>query len=252
MLKTNYLFTYIIPFRYKDAQGFNNLKRVIDWVTGFTGVEAIVVEQDTSSKIQNSNIRCRHIFCKSEYPFNMSLAYNVGAKYSVTDKIVFGTARHMMDPDKLLTSLNDMDIFSYDFIKPYREVVDLLQQEVGFQAANWKTINRQPRYESKFSGITIWKKQVVLNMQGWPEDFIGGMEDLAMEKIANRMNVIQQHCEGSSYVLHQSRPEDFFPQLMQRNSQILQDISTMDNNSFNEYLKFSSHKMGYKSRYDVI
>ena len=53
-------FTYIIPFRYKPDR-IIPLKRVIDWLSGFQGVDVIVVEQDKHSKIKNLNLSHENI-----------------------------------------------------------------------------------------------------------------------------------------------------------------------------------------------
>ena len=60
-------FTYIIGYRH-STERLNNLKRVLDWISRYQGIELIVVEQDTHSKISHLNLRCKHIFLKSKMP----------------------------------------------------------------------------------------------------------------------------------------------------------------------------------------
>ena len=54
-------FTFIIGYRHRIDR-FNNLKRTLDWINGFAGVDVILVEQDTHSKISHLNLKARHIF----------------------------------------------------------------------------------------------------------------------------------------------------------------------------------------------
>ena len=77
----NYNFTYIISYRH-STERFNNLKRTLEWVNAFSGGEIILVEQDKNSKLQDTKLPCRHIFLKSNMPFNKSWGFNVGLKYA--------------------------------------------------------------------------------------------------------------------------------------------------------------------------
>ena len=88
-MNSNYSFTYIIGYRH-NPERLNNLRRVLDWINGFGGVEVIIVEQDTHSKISHLNLKARHIFTKSNMPYNRSWAFNVAIKYSTSNILVFG------------------------------------------------------------------------------------------------------------------------------------------------------------------
>ena len=77
-----------------------NLKKMIDWALGFQGIEIIVVEQDKKEKLMaNTLLGVKHIFTKSELPFNRSWAFNVGLKWASTNAIVFSDADLIMDPN---------------------------------------------------------------------------------------------------------------------------------------------------------
>jgi hypothetical protein len=251
MFKTNYLFTYIIPFRYRDSQNLNNLKRVIDWVSGFVGVETIVVEQDVTSKLRHSNIRAKHIFCKSTLPMNYALAYNVGLRYSTTEKVCFGNNRLMINPQSLLDGLAMVEK-DFSMVKCYDSIIDLQREEFGHSPDQWSSINRPGRTDSLFSGITVFNKEKLLNIVGWAEDFIGNMEDSAMEVIFKRKNMDSKIVPGKAYCLWDPKGDDYHSFLLTRNSQILSELKAMDDNKFNEYLRASSYKMGQKSKYDMI
>jgi hypothetical protein len=64
MIPNNTL-TFIIGYRH-SIDRLNNLKRTIDWINGFQGVQVLLIEQDTHSKISHLNLRCEHIFIKSK------------------------------------------------------------------------------------------------------------------------------------------------------------------------------------------
>ena len=81
---SNFSFTFIIAYRH-SIERLQNLRRVLDWINGFRGVEVILIEQDKHSKISHLNLKAKHIFTKSNLPFNKSLAFNVGLKYSTSN-----------------------------------------------------------------------------------------------------------------------------------------------------------------------
>ena len=72
-------FTYIIGYRHSPDR-LNNLRRVLDWINGFANVEVILVEQDKHSKISHLSLKCKHIFIKTDKPYNKYWGYNVGLK----------------------------------------------------------------------------------------------------------------------------------------------------------------------------
>jgi hypothetical protein len=84
----SHLFTFIIAYKHRNDR-IHNLRRVLDWVSGFGGVEIIIVEQDDAPRLPSFTIKgIKHIFTKSEMPFNKAWAFNVGLKYATTETIV--------------------------------------------------------------------------------------------------------------------------------------------------------------------
>jgi hypothetical protein len=75
----NYAFTYVIGYRHRIDR-LQNLRRVLDWINGFSGAEVIIVEQDKHSKISHLNLKAKHIFIKSNLPYNRSWSFNVALK----------------------------------------------------------------------------------------------------------------------------------------------------------------------------
>ena len=101
-------FTYIIPFRFSPDR-IISLRRVIDWLSGFQGIDVLIVEQDTHSKISHLNMRARHLFIESSLPFNKSWAFNVALKRCTSPIVVCADADFIMDPNDLIQSLNAID-----------------------------------------------------------------------------------------------------------------------------------------------
>ena len=88
-----------------------NLRKVLEWMSGFQGVEIIVVEQDRNTKIDHLNLPGKHIFMYNDGPFIKSLAYNVGLKHSTGQVVVFGDADVIMNPNELIESLNQTQFY---------------------------------------------------------------------------------------------------------------------------------------------
>ena len=124
-MSSNYLFTYVIGYRH-NLERLQNLRRVLDWINGFGGVEVLLIEQDTHSKIKHLNLKAKHIFTKSDMPYNRSWAFNVAMKWANSNIIVFGDSDLIMEPNQFIAGLNAIN--NYEMVSPYHSVVDLTQQ----------------------------------------------------------------------------------------------------------------------------
>lgn len=179
-------FTFIIGYRHRIDR-FNNLKRTLDWINGFAGVDVILVEQDTHSKISHLNLKARHIFLKSDKPYNRSWAFNVGTKFSKSNVIVFSDSDLIMEPNQFIEGLKSIEKF--EMVSPYTSVLDLQPNEAHLSLPKLKTINRPGRGETDnqainiCGGMSIFRKDAIQRIGGWCEDFWswGGEDDyLAM------------------------------------------------------------------------
>ena len=94
----NPIFTYIIPFR-SSPDSIIPLRKSLDWINGFHGVEVIIVEQDKTPKLSELSLKAKVIFTKSDLPFNKSWAMNVGLSLASSEFVVFGDADFIMDPN---------------------------------------------------------------------------------------------------------------------------------------------------------
>ena len=115
-------FSYVIPFRYR-VDRIIPLRRVIDWLSGFQGIEILLIEQDKHSKISHLNLRVNHHFIKNEGPFNKGWAFNYAIKRALSNFIIFGDADFIMNPNDLIQSLKTLE--SCDCVIPTSNIINL-------------------------------------------------------------------------------------------------------------------------------
>lgn len=245
-------FTYVIGYRH-DLQRLQNLRRVLDWINGFKGVEVLLIEQDTHSKIFHLNLRAKHIFIKSKEPYNRSWAFNVALKRANSDIIVFGDSDLVMDPDQFIAGLQA--ISDYEMVSPYNSVIDLTPQESGMRFEQMLKITRPGRGETDnqkiniSGGISMFRRESITKIAGWNESFLGwGCEDdFQTIKITNFLNWIE--LKGKCYHLYHDRPQPD-QKWYQKNLQLLRKLSLMDKDQLQKMISNQSQKIGMKNKYD--
>ena len=163
-------FTYVIPFRYR-ADRIIPLRRVVDLINGFQGSEILIVEQDKHSKISHLALKANHIFIENDLPFNKSWAFNVALKRVISPVVIFADADFILNPNQLIESLNVLE--NYDCVIPTSNIVNLSPQESAADLNTIFTINRKEYKFSMTNGCVIFKKEAILKIGGWNEDFIG-------------------------------------------------------------------------------
>lgn len=237
-------FTYIIPFRFRPDRVVP-LRRVIDWLSGFQGIEIIVVEQDTHSKISNLNLKANHIFIESEAPFNKSWAYNVAIKRSNSPIIIFGDSDFMMNPNDLITSLKELE--TYECIIPTSNIVKLEPHESHGDFGQIFQIKRSHAKMNMTDGICIFKRESIQKIGGWNEDFLGlGYSNKFQDvKIARMLKYKQMDFYG--YHLFHS-PEKMDMGLVQRNQQIM-DHYMNPQSDLQSHINLTVPKIGFKNKY---
>ena len=247
-----YNFTYIISYRH-SVERLNNLKRVLEWINSFSGAEVIVVEQDKHSKIKDTKLSCRHIFLKSNMPFNKSWGFNVGLKYSNSNIIVFGDSDLIMDPQEFIKSVQMME--KYEMVNPYNSVIDLNQQESSMSLDKMMKIDRPGRGETAIQkvplcgGICIFRKDAIHKIGGWHEDFIGwgGEDDFQSVKVKNFLSYYENTAK-CYHIYHDRVAPD--TKWYQRNLQLLQKLSVMSKDELQKVISNVIPKSGLKYKYD--
>jgi glycosyltransferase involved in cell wall biosynthesis len=237
-------FTYIIPFKFSSDR-ILSLKRVVEWLSGFQGVEIMIVEQDTHSKIDYLNFKATHVFLKSTIPFNKSWAYNVGIKRAMSKTIIFGDADFVMNPMELIESLKMID--SFDCIIPTDSVVKLSPSESQMDTNSIFRIDRVETKSNILDGISIFNKDAIMKIGGWNEDMIGlGFENSFQEMKMNKyLNSKQLNFKGY-HLFHQ--PDSTPQQLQMRNKQIL-EVYSKDKNLIDQHVSQTLPKIGFANRF---
>jgi predicted glycosyltransferase involved in capsule biosynthesis len=248
----NYTFSCIILYRH-NIQRWNNLKRVLEWINSFSGVEVILVEQDTHSKISHLSLPAKHIFTKSNMPFNRSWGFNVGLNNCNSDVVVFTDCDLIMEPEQFIKSLHLLN--EYDMVSPYKSVVDLTYEESQSQMDKIFKIDRPGRGETDHQkinicgGITMFRKNSIFKISGWDENFIGwgGEDDFQAIKVTN---FLKWH-ESPYKCYHLYHDRDVPDQKWyQRNLQLLQKFSKLNKEDIVKVIQNSNQKIGMKNKYD--
>lgn len=247
-------FTYIIGYRHKIDR-LNNLKRTLDWLNGFSNCQIILVEQDKHTKISHLNLKCQHIFVKSNMPYNRSWAFNVGLKYANSNIVVFGDSDLIMHPDDFINALKSTS--EYEMISPYHSVLDLSPQETNLPLEEIIKIERPGRGEVDHQkinicgGIAIFRKESIMKIGGWSEDFIGwgAEDDFQTIKVHQFLNWTEM--KARCYHLYHSR--DMIDQTQyQKSLMILQKAHSLSREELQKSINMSIQKMGMKNKYDTF
>lgn len=240
-------FSYIIPFRFRQDR-ILPLRRVIEWLSGFQGVEIIIVEQDTHSKIDYLNLKVNHIFAKSDAPFNKSWAYNIGLRRAIGNTIIFGEADFIMNPMELIECLKSLD--GYDCIIPTNKTIYLTNQQSAMDTNSILQLKDTQPKRNLLDGMTIFKKSAIDRIGGWNEDMIGlGYEnDFNELKVTKLLNYKQMEYSGYHIFHH---PDHTPPNLLERNKQIL-DVYKNDTNLLKQHIQQTLPKIGTLNRFSQI
>lgn len=235
-------FSYIICYRHNEER-YKNLLRVLDWLDSFSDIEVIIVEQDLDEKLEldisKYNFNYKKIFTFSKLPFERSWAFNVGLMNSSTDIIVFGDCDLIMNKEQFLESIGKTSEF--DCISPYKSVLDLDPQESLYGLKEWSKIKRAGRGETDnqkinlTGGIVIYKKESILKIGGWDENFIGwgGEDDWQTRKTEMFLNSTEMPYR--CYHLYHKRvaPDRMF---YGRTITILNQLFNLDKDQVSKYL----------------
>jgi predicted glycosyltransferase involved in capsule biosynthesis len=251
-VKSPYAFSFIIAYKHRTDR-LLNLRRVLDWVSGFVGVEIIIVEQDSTPKLQDFTIQgIKYQFTKSKMPFNKAWAFNIGLKMATTNVIVFGDCDLIMDPNKFIESLKLLEV--YDCVSPYSRVIDLLPNEVHLPLEQMNLISRPGRGETDIQkiclsgGIIMYRKAAIIKLGGWCEDFIGwgGEDDYQSYKSKQLLNWFEN--QGTCFHLYHDRgaPD---PLPYQRNLELLNKLIVLPANETEKLINASLSKIGLKNKY---
>ena len=249
---SEYKFTFVIGFRYKKDRFFL-LKRTLEWINTFVGAEVILVEQDKHSKISHLNLKCKHIFIKSDKPYNRSWAFNVALKRAKSNIIIFGDSDLIMEHNQFISGINALS--EYDMVSPYHKVIDLNPQESSNSTENILKIDRPGRGENDnqkiniSGGIAMFRKDSINKIGGWNEDFVGwGAEDDEMT-IRVKKYLKWTELKGTCYHLYHDRPA---PEQnnYQHNLKLLNSIANLNDQQRQSMINKMVIRNGMKNKFD--
>jgi len=251
-MANNYTFTYVIGYRHKIDR-LQNLRRVLDWINGFNGVEVLIIEQDKHSKISHLNLKAKHIFIKSNLPYNRSWSFNVALKNSNSSVIVFGDSDLIMEPNQFIAGLQALQ--SYEMVSPYHTVVDLTPSETGLPMEEVMKIDRPGRGETDnqkiniSGGISMFRKESIQKIAGWNEDFWswGGEDDYQTLKVQNFLSWTELRARCYHLYHDKEQPDQ---KCYQRNLQILQNSSKMTKEQLQKIITNQIPKIGMRNKCD--
>jgi len=249
-MQTNYtpIFTYIIPFRFRTDRMIP-LRRVLDWLSGFQGVEVLIVEQDKHSKISHLNLKAKHIFIENDGEFNKSWAYNVGVKKSQSPVIICGEADFIMNPNDLIFSLNTLQ--NCDCVLPVSKIVNLNPGESNMDFNSIFSLKNGLPTTTPINGISLFKRESLNRIAGWNEDFIGSIHENKFQEIkttkllnTQKLDLIGYHFFHQSIMLNNS--------FEQRNKQIIDHYSDGDFGKLQQHINIVSSKIGYSNKFSSL
>lgn len=233
--------TYVIAYQHKPDR-LLNLRRVLEWLQPFQGLEILIVEQDKKSKIAELNLRAKHIFIKSNMPFNKSWAFNVATKYVTTPIIIFGDSDLVMHPNSFIQSVQQLDF--YDCVNPYNSVIDLTPQESQMDLNTILKIDRIGRGEAAddiqkvplCGGIIMFKKEKLYEIGGFNESFYGwGAEDDFQSMKVKTFLTYTTMSNKCYHLYHEKAQIDM--KLYQRNLQILNHFTNCTKEQWLQHIK---------------
>lgn len=244
--------TYVITYKHRSDR-ILHLRKVLEWLNGFSNIDVVLVEQDTHSKIKHLSLKAKHIFIKNNGVFNKSWAYNVAIKRNQNPIIIFGDSDIIMNPHEFIAAINE--ISNYDVISPYSSVLDLTREESEWPFANLLAIQRPGRGETDnqkinlCGGITIFKTEAIMKIGGWCEEFIawGGEDDAQAFKVKNSELTYKEMPYRCYHFFHTR--DDMDMKLYQRNLQILDRITKMTKDELLKYISVSVPKIGIMNKY---
>lgn len=250
----SHLFTFIIAYKHRNDR-IHNLRRVLDWVSGFGGVEIIIVEQDKSPKLPSFTLKgIKYIFTKSDIPFNKAWAFNVGLQYSTTNTIVFGDCDLIMDPHKMIEALKQLD--NYECVSPYSRVIDLNPNEVNMNLDQMAKISRPGRGETDIQkiclagGIIMYRKESIIKIGGWDENSFygwGGEDDYQSHKSKVFLNCYEQMGTTCYHLWHERGAPD--SKTYQVNLNNLQKLYSLSKEDLLKIINKSIPNIGFKNKH---
>jgi hypothetical protein len=237
-------FTYVIPFKYSRDR-IIPLRRTVEWLSGFQGIEVLIIEQDRVSKIAEMNLKAKHIFVESDAPFNKGWAYNIAIRRTVSNVLVFGDADFIMNPNDMIEGLKLLEFF--DCVIPTKSVTRLNNMESNADFSQIFNVKREEIKLNLCDGISIYKRDTIQKIGGWNEDILGigytnRFQDIKIKKMLN-----YKQLDFTGYHLYHV-PTHLDQVLHQRNQSILEYYAKPESDLI-QHINSTVPKSGFLNKY---
>jgi cellulose synthase/poly-beta-1,6-N-acetylglucosamine synthase-like glycosyltransferase len=231
-----------------------SLKKVLQWVSSFSNIDIILVEQDSCSKIGHLNLPGRYIFAKNDGPYNRAWAFNIALKYNKNPIIAFGDSDLIMKPEGFIEAVNKLK--EYDVVSPYSSVLDLNLEENNLSFEELLKINRPGRGETDnqkiniCGGIVIFRTDAILKVGGWAESYFvgwGGEDDFQTFKV-NKMELKSIEMPGKCFHFYHKKQE-INQKAYTKMIMTLNKLVTLDSSKLQSHVNSVLPKIGMCNKY---
>lgn len=230
-------FSYIIAYKQTSFYREKNLKSILQWLSinsSKANFEIIIVEQDTEQKLCiDLPPNCKHIFVYNDSFFNKSWAFNIGAKASSSDILVFGDCDIIMDFKELLICVNACKN-NKGAVDPKKYVLDTAVNEPDIFNPKRNSIRGSVVFAG---GLFLIHKCQFYFINGWDEDMVGwgGEDDLMTHKIKSLIPNTELIPYKVYHLYHDISIRT--PEVYENNLKILQKIRSMGSEQLIGYYK---------------
>jgi GT2 family glycosyltransferase len=245
--------TYVIGYRHRMDR-IMNLKKTLEWVSAFSNIDIVLVEQDSESKVSHLALPVRHIFAKNSGPYNRSWAFNIALRYNQNPMIAFGDSDIVMEPGEFAASVNQLTEF--EVVSPYSSILDLTQEESNYSFQNLLSIKRPGRGETDnqrinlCGGLVLFRTEAAMKVGGWAENYFvgwGGEDDFQTFKV-DKLGLKTKVMPHRAYHFHHSK-QDIDQVAYHRMIQQLQQLVQLDEAKLQSHINATLPKMGMLNKY---
>lgn len=245
--------TYVIGYRHSNDR-IMNLKKTLEWVSAFSNIDIILVEQDKYSKISHLYIPGRYVFAYNDGPYNRSWAFNIAMRYNQNPIIAFGDSDLIMRPEDFVSSVNMLK--DVDVVSPYSSVLDLTAEENNLSFNELIRIKRPGRGETDnqkinlCGGIVLFRADAIIKVGGWAENYFtgwGGEDDFQTFKVKKLGLTSLEMPFKCFHFHHQRQPID--QKAYHKMLTLLQQLYNLDETKLKAHINSTLPKIGMLNRF---
>ena len=240
--------TYIICYRDASEERRIALIFTLNWLWNcFPDLEVVIVEQDVESKL-NFELppNCKKTFVYNDSLFNRSWAFNVVARNSKKELLVFSDSDIFLKKEDYEKCFNTCEKF--DMCKPNLALIYNVQITSHNQLI-YEILNERKLYTIA-GGLIFMRREAFLRVGGWDERFEGwGGEDAALSKlIINKMKFSILNLD--TFHIDHDRSQAKKDETFLYNWNLAQEIGTYAGSAIDHYItRLQSSGLGNPNKY---